>query len=195
MKPAFLPDPVLTGVIHIRPARIGDNRGWFCETFNARVFAEAGIDCTFVQDNTSFSAAEGTLRGLHYQLPPHAQAKLVRCTRGRILDVVVDIREGSPTFGQSMTIELSAAGGEQVFVPEGFAHGFCTLEADCEISYKVTTHYAPDADRGIAYDDPALGIDWPFPAEGLTLSERDLKHPRLSQLAVAFPSDMMGAGR
>ncbi|WP_340693589.1 dTDP-4-dehydrorhamnose 3,5-epimerase [Hyphomonas sp.] len=195
MKPDFLPNPVLRDVIHIRPARIGDNRGWFCETFNARVFAEAGIDCTFVQDNTSFSAAAGTLRGLHYQLPPHAQAKLVRCTRGRILDVVVDIREGSPTFGQSITMELSASGGEQVFVPEGFAHGFCTLEADCEISYKVTTYYAPDADRGIAYDDPALGIDWPFPAADLTLSARDLKHPRLSKIASAFPAAMIGAGR
>ena len=195
MKPDFLPDPVLRDVIHIRPARIGDNRGWFCETFNARVYAEAGIDCAFVQDNTSLSAAAGTVRGLHFQAPPHAQAKLVRCTRGRILDVVVDIREGSPTFGRSMTMELSASGGEQVFVPEGFAHGFCTLEPDCEISYKVNTYYAPDADRGIAYDDPALGIDWPFPASGLTLSERDLKLPRLSDIAHAFPATMIGAGR
>ena len=119
----------------------------------------------------------------------------MRCTRGRILDVVVDIREGSPTFGRSMTMELSASGGEQVFVPEGFAHGFCTLEPDCEISYKVNTYYAPDADRGIAYDDPALGIDWPFPTSGLTLSERDLKLPRLSDIAHAFPATMIGAGR
>jgi len=195
MKPEFRPDPVLRDVIHIQPARIGDNRGWFSETFNARFYAEAGIDCVFVQDNTSLSAATGTLRGLHFQLPPHAQAKLVRCTRGRILDVAVDIRDGSPTYGKWMSVELSAAGGEQVFVPAGFAHGFCTLEPDCEISYKVTAYYAPDADRGLAFDDPALGIDWPFPAADLTLSDRDRRHPRLSDLGVPFPGAMMGAGR
>ncbi|MFH1518449.1 MAG: dTDP-4-dehydrorhamnose 3,5-epimerase [Pseudomonadota bacterium] len=195
MKPEFRPDPILRDVIHIRPARIGDNRGWFSETFNARLYAEAGIDCVFVQDNTSLSAATGTLRGLHYQLPPHAQAKLVRCTRGRILDVAVDIRDGSPSFGQWASTELSAAGGEQLFVPEGFAHGFCTLEPDCEISYKVTAYYAPGADRGLAFDDPALGIDWPFPAAGLTLSERDRTHPRLSGIGVPFPGAMTGAAR
>ncbi|MEQ8300291.1 MAG: dTDP-4-dehydrorhamnose 3,5-epimerase [Hyphomonas sp.] len=195
MKPEFRPDAVLKDVIHIRPARIGDNRGWFSETFNARLYADAGIDCAFVQDNTSLSAAVGTLRGLHFQLPPFAQAKLVRCTRGRILDVAVDIREGSPTFGQWMSAELTAAGGEQLFVPEGFAHGFCTLEPDCEISYKVTAYYAPDADRGLAFDDPALGINWPLPAADLTLSERDRKHPPLSGLGVPFPAAMIGAGR
>jgi dTDP-4-dehydrorhamnose 3,5-epimerase len=195
MKPEFRPDTVLKDVLHIRPTRIGDNRGWFSETYNARLFAEAGIDCDFVQDNTSLSATVGTLRGIHFQLPPHAQSKLVRCTRGRILDVAVDIRESSPTFGQWLSAELTAAGGEQLFVPEGFAHGFCTLEPDCEISYKVTAYYAPDADRGLAFDDPALGIDWPFPARDLTLSERDRKHPRLSGIGAPFPAAKMGAAR
>jgi dTDP-4-dehydrorhamnose 3,5-epimerase len=195
MKPEFRPDAVLKDVIHILPVRIGDNRGWFSETFNARHYAQAGIDCAFVQDNTSLSATVGTLRGLHFQLPPYAQAKLVRCTRGRVLDVAVDIREGSPTFGRWMSTKLTAGGGEQLFVPEGFAHGFCTLEPDCEISYKVTAFYAPDADRGLAFDDPALAIDWPMRAEDLTLSERDREHPRLTDIGVPFPAALIGAVR
>ncbi|KDA01916.1 dTDP-4-dehydrorhamnose 3,5-epimerase [Hyphomonas oceanitis] len=195
MKPEFRPDPVLKDVILIKPARIGDARGWFSETFNARHYAEAGIPDDFVQDNESCSEAMGTLRGLHFQLPPHAQAKLVRCTRGRILDVVVDIRQGSPTFGQHTRVELSAEKGEQVYVPVGFAHGFCTLEPDCEISYKVTAYYAPAFDRGLAFDDPSLGIQWPFPDQSLVLSNRDRGHPRLSDLGDVFPAETAGAAR
>jgi dTDP-4-dehydrorhamnose 3,5-epimerase len=195
MKPEFRPDPVLKDVILIKPARIGDARGWFSETFNARLYAEAGIPDDFVQDNESRSEAMGTLRGLHFQLPPHAQAKLVRCTRGRILDVVVDIRHGSPTFGQHTRVELSAEKGEQLYVPTGFAHGFCTLEPDCEISYKVTAYYAPEFDRGLAFDDPSLGIEWPFPVHSLVLSDRDRKHPGLSGLSEVFPAQTAGAAR
>tara|TARA_R110000787_G_scaffold110809_10_gene219603 strand:- start:48715 stop:49302 length:588 start_codon:yes stop_codon:yes gene_type:complete len=195
MKPEFRPDPVLKEVILIQPARIGDARGWFSETFNARLYAEAGIPVDFVQDNESRSEAMGTLRGLHFQLPPYAQGKLVRCTRGRILDVIVDIRHGSPTYGRHTRIELSAAKGEQVFVPAGFAHGFCTLQPDCEISYKVTAYYAPEFDRGLAFDDPSLGIEWPFPASELVLSDRDRTHPRLSELGDVFPLLTAGAAR
>lgn len=195
MKPEFRPDPVLKDVILIKPARIGDARGWFSETFNARLYAEAGIPDDFVQDNESRSEAMGTLRGLHFQLPPHAQAKLVRCTRGRILDVVVDIRQGSPTFGRHASVELSGEKGEQLYVPTGFAHGFCTLEPDCEISYKVTAYYAPEFDRGLAFDDPSLGIQWPFPAQEMVLSDRDRKHPRLSALGDVFPLAVAGAAR
>lgn len=193
MKPEFRPDPVLKDVILIKPARIGDARGWFSESFNARLYAEAGIPHDFVQDNESRSEAMGTLRGLHFQLPPHAQAKLVRCTRGRILDVVVDIRQGSPTFGRHTSVELSGETGEQLYVPTGFAHGFCTLESDCEISYKVTAYYAPEFDRGLAFDDPSLGIQWPFPAQEMVLSDRDRKHPRLSALGDVFA--VAGAAR
>tara|TARA_R110002020_G_scaffold224599_1_gene434137 strand:+ start:10137 stop:10724 length:588 start_codon:yes stop_codon:yes gene_type:complete len=195
MKPEFRPDPVLKDVILIQPARIGDARGWFSETFNARLYAEAGISVDFVQDNESRSEAMGTLRGLHFQLPPYAQGKLVRCTRGRILDVIVDIRHGSPTFGRHTRVELSAEKGEQVYVPAGFAHGFCTLQPDCEISYKVTNYYEPQSDRGLAFDDPALDIDWPFPTGELVLSDRDRKHPRLSELGALFPVATAGAVR
>jgi dTDP-4-dehydrorhamnose 3,5-epimerase len=195
MKPVFRLDPVLKDVIVIQPARIGDARGWFSETFNSRLYAEAGIPADFVQDNESRSEAMGTLRGLHFQLPPYAQAKLVRCTRGRILDVIVDIRHGSPTFGQHTRVELSAEDGAQVYVPVGFAHGFCTLEPDCEISYKVTAYYAPECDRGLAFDDPSLGIQWPFPPEQLVLSDRDRKHPRLADLGEVFPVATAGAAR
>ena len=129
------------------------------------------------------SEKAGTLRGLHFQVPPDAQAKLVRCTRGRILDVVVDIRKDSPRFGRWSQFEISAESGAQVYVPAGFAHGFCTLEPSTEISYKVTAYYARESDFGIAFDDPALAIRWPYPPGELTLSDRDRKHPRLSELA------------
>ena len=195
MKPEFRSDTVLKDVILIKPARIGDARGWFSETYNARLYAKAGIPDDFVQDNESRSETMGTLRGLHFQLPPHAQAKLVRCTHGRILDVVVDIRQGSPTFGRHTSVELSAENGEQLYVPAGFAHGFCTLEPDCEISYKVTAYYAPEYDRGLAFDDPALGIEWPFPSGDMVLSDRDRRHPRLSELGDVFPLATAGAAR
>lgn len=174
------PDPVLPEVLHLRPVRHGDARGWFSETFNEAAYRAAGLASQFVQDNHSRSADPGTLRGLHYQAPPHAQGKLLRCVRGRLLDVIVDIRAGSPRFGKHTAFELDGESGLQVFVPGGFAHGFCTLEPGTEVIYKVTSYYAPEHDYGIAFDDPALGIRWPFPAQALTLSARDRKHPRLA---------------
>ncbi|WP_353184931.1 dTDP-4-dehydrorhamnose 3,5-epimerase [Bosea sp. (in: a-proteobacteria)] len=170
----------------VTPRRFGDHRGFFCETWSRKAFAEAGIDLDFVQDNHSLSAAAGTLRGLHFQSPPAAQDKLVRCTRGRIRDVAVDIRRSSGTFGKHVAVELSAENGRQLLVPAGFAHGFVTLEPDTEVQYKVTAPYAPENDEGLAFDDPALGIDWGLPAEALTLSDKDRKHPRLSELLPFF---------
>jgi dTDP-4-dehydrorhamnose 3,5-epimerase len=188
-----MPDPVLPEVLHVRAPRHGDARGWFSETYNERAFRAAGFTAPFVQDNHSRSAEAGTLRGLHYQAPPHAQAKLVRCTRGRLLDVVVDIRAGSPRFGKATLVTLVEADGLQLFVPEGFAHGFCTLEAGSEVMYKVTAYYAPEHDFGIAFDDPALGLAWPYPLEALTLSARDRKHPRLDEAPRHFEFAEAGA--
>lgn len=164
----------LDGVVQITPARFGDARGWFSETWNAAKMREAGLDLDFVQDNHSFSAAAFTLRGLHYQRPPHAQDKLVRCTRGRIFDVAVDVRKGSASYGAWVGVELTAAGGEQLLVPKGFLHGFLTLESDCEVQYKCTDLYAPDCDGGVAWDDKDLAIAWPLP-EGMRpqLSAKD----------------------
>ncbi len=180
MKFEFKPDALLPEVIHVRPRRFGDARGWFAETFRADAFAEAGIPGPFVQDNHSLSAEAGTIRGLHYQAAPHAQGKLVRCVKGRILDVAVDIRRQSPRFGMAMSVELSAERGEQLFIPRGFAHGFCTLQADTEVIYKTDAYYAPDHDRGIAHDDPQIGIDWPVPPSERTLSDKDRQLPRLA---------------
>jgi dTDP-4-dehydrorhamnose 3,5-epimerase len=168
------------------PAKHGDERGWLCESYNKRTFAELGIVDCFVQDNHSKSGAIGTLRGLHFQFPPHGQAKLVRCTRGRIWDVAVDVRAGSPTFGQHVSIELAANNGLQLYLPVGFAHGFVTLEPDTEIQYKVSDYYAPAFDAGIAWDDQDLAIDWPLPIAGPTLSIRDTKWPRLRDFKSAF---------
>lgn len=163
----------LQGVLILTPRRFGDARGWFCETFNAGRMAEAGIDIGFVQDNHSFSAAKGTLRGLHYQKPPHAQDKLVRCSRGAILDVAVDARVGSATYGQWVGVELTAENGRQLLVPKGFLHGFVTLTDDTEVQYKCSDVYAPDCDGGVRWD--SLGIDW-----GVTdpvLSDKDKVAP------------------
>lgn len=180
------PDPVLPDILHIRPVRHGDQRGWFSEVYHEELFHQAGIRARFVQDNQSRSEHAGTLRGLHFQAPPAAQAKLVRCVRGRIFDVAVDIRLGSPTFGRHTAFEIGADDGAQAFIPEGFAHGFCTLEPGTEIAYKVTSYYDRACDFGIAYDDPALGINWPLPAGSLTLSDRDRAHPRLAALPEFF---------
>jgi dTDP-4-dehydrorhamnose 3,5-epimerase len=150
----------LTDVMLIRPPRFGDDRGWFSESYNAAKLAGQGITTVFVQDNHSMSAAPGTLRGLHYQRPPHAQAKLVRCSRGVILDVAVDIRRGSPHYGQWVAVELSAENGRQLLIPQGFAHGFVTRSGDCEVQYKSSDIYAPECDGAIRWDDPDLGIDW-----------------------------------
>ena len=146
----------------------------------------AGIDLAFVQDNHSLSGPVGTLLGLHFQSPPHAQTKLVRVARGRILDVAVDIRRSSPTFGHHVAVELSAENWKQIFVPAGFAHGFVTLEPGTEVLYKVDALYAPANDHGLAYDDPALCIDWRLPIDHLVLSEKDRKHPRLADLPAYF---------
>src|SRR5215204_2206355 len=154
----------LADVKIVKPKRFGDARGFLSEVFNRRAFAQAGISLDFVQDNHSSSAKAGTVRGLHFQTAPFAQAKLVRVSRGRILDVAVDLRRSSPTFGQHVAVELSAANWLQLLVPVGFAHGFCTLEDETEVLYKVTAYYAAAHDRGIAWDDPALGIPWPVTA-------------------------------
>lgn len=150
----------LPGVVILTPKRFGDDRGWFVETWNAERMAEAGLDIAFVQDNHSMSAAMGTLRGLHYQRPPRAQDKLVRCTRGAIFDVAVDVRVGSPAYGKWVGVELTAANGKQLLVPRGFLHGFVTRVPDTEVQYKCSDVYAPECDGGIRWDDPDIGIDW-----------------------------------
>lgn len=171
-------------VIIITPKRFGDHRGFFSETYNTRTLAAAGIDADFVQDNQSLSAEKGTLRGLHFQRPPMAQDKLVRVTRGAVLDVAVDIRAGSPTFGRHVAVTLSAENWAQLWVPKGFAHGFITLEADTEVLYKVTDYYSPEHDAGIAWNDPALGIDWGI--DDPVLSDKDHDHPVLEALGPVF---------
>jgi dTDP-4-dehydrorhamnose 3,5-epimerase len=175
----------LAGILMIEPDRFGDHRGFFAETYSRRVYAELGIDVEFVQDNHSLSAAVGTVRGLHFQMPPHAQAKLVRCGRGAIFDVAVDIRKGSPTFGQSVGYELSAENGAQVFVPAGFAHGFMTLQPDSEIIYKCSDYYAPETEGAVRWDDPAIGIDWPLQGDAI-LSDKDVVAPILADLDSPF---------
>lgn len=179
----------MPGVTLIKPSRYGDERGWFQETYNRRTAAARGIEVEFVQDNHSLSRPAGTLRGLHFQTPPHGQAKLVRCVRGRILDVAVDVRKGSPTYGRHVAVELSAENGAQLFVPVGYAHAFVTLEPDCEVVYKVSDFYAPECDGGIRFDDPELGIRWPFPAEKLLLSPKDRALPLLSEFDSPFAYD------
>lgn len=160
----------LEGVVLLTPRRFGDARGWFSETWNKRALAEAGINADFVQDNHSMSAPVGTLRGLHYQAPPHAQDKLVRCTRGVIFDVAVDARAGSPSYGQWVGYELSAENGAQLYVPKGFLHGFVTRTADAEVQYKCTDYYAPESDGGVRWD--SLGIDWGLTGDPI-LSDKD----------------------
>jgi len=170
----------------ISPRRFADARGYFCETYTNRAWQAAGMDVGFVQDNESLSVQKGVVRGLHYQIPPVAQAKLVRVLCGAILDVAVDIRRGSPTFGRQMSVVISAADGRQVFIPPGFAHGYLTLEANTLISYKVSDYYAPTCDRGIRWNDPALGIDWGVDEERAILSDRDRLHPLLKDATELF---------
>ena len=169
--------------------RHGDSRGWFAETYNAQRLSDLGLDTVFVQDNQSFSAQRGTLRGLHFQTPPFGQAKLVRCLRGSIWDVVVDIRKESPSFGKWVSAELSADNGDQLFVPVGFAHGFVTLEDNTEIAYKVSDFYAPDNDDGIAWDDAACAIDWPLGDLSPQLSDKDTTLPELTKFDSPFAYD------
>lgn len=170
----------------IVPPIYRDARGFFSETFNSAALSAAGISENFVQDNQSLSRAKGVIRGLHYQVAPRAQGKLVRVIRGAIFDVAVDIRRGSPHFGQHVAVTLSADNWSQLWIPVGFAHGYCTLEPDTEVIYKVTDFYAPECDRGIAFDDPALGIAWPVPAERATLSDKDRKQPPFAALDAPF---------
>lgn len=176
----------LEGVLVITPPRFGDHRGFFSETWSRRAFAEAGIAIDFVQDNHSRSADAGTVRGLHFQAPPMAQAKLVRVAAGRILDVAVDIRRGSPTYGRHVAVELSAEDGRQLLVPAGFAHGFATLEPETHVLYKVDAFYSAEHDAGLAWDDPELAIDWKIDAATATLSDKDRTHPRLADVESPF---------
>ena len=170
---------ILDGVLILEPKVFGDARGWFMETWSARKFEAAGLNFNFVQDNQSYSAHKGTLRGLHYQTAPFAQAKLVRCTRGKLLDVAVDIREGSETFSKWVAVELTAENKKQLLIPRGFAHGFLTLTDDVEIQYKVDNFYAPNCDGNIIWNDSEIKIDWPFAPT--ILADKDAKAPTLRE--------------
>lgn len=178
----------LQGLLILTPARFGDSRGFFSESWNRARMAEHGINIDFVQDNHSLSRQSGTVRGLHFQTPPHAQTKLVRCGRGALLDIAVDIRAGSPTYGQWFATELNAENGRQLLVPTGFAHGFVTLCDDTEIIYKCSDYYAPECDRAIAHDDPDLAIDWGVSRAKRTLSDKDANAPTLAELSTPFTS-------
>jgi dTDP-4-dehydrorhamnose 3,5-epimerase len=171
----------------VRTKAFGDQRGYFMETYNRQAFRAAGIEDDFVQDNFSLSVEKGTVRGLHFQVAPYAQAKLVRVGRGCILDVAVDLRRSSPTYGQHVAVELSAANRLQLLVPVGFAHGFCTLEPNTEVHYKVSAHYSAAHDRGLAWNDPALGIAWPVDEARAMLSDKDTRNPLLADLPAVFP--------
>lgn len=175
----------LPGVFLIEPARFGDERGFFSESWNRQTFQNHGIDIDFVQDNHSLSVGAGTVRGLHFQAPPRAQAKLVRCGRGRLFDVAVDIRKGSPSFGKWTGRELSFENGFQLLIPEGFLHGFVTREPDTEIVYKCSDFYVPELDRAVRFDDPDIGIDWDLPGKPM-LSEKDDAAPALAEIESPF---------
>ncbi|WP_323037056.1 dTDP-4-dehydrorhamnose 3,5-epimerase [Pararhodobacter sp.] len=176
----------MSGVLVLEPRRFGDARGWFSETWNARAMMAAGLTFDFVQDNHSFSATKGTLRGLHYQRPPHAQDKLVRCSRGAILDVAVDIRKGSPTYAHWVARELTAENGHQMLIPKGFLHGFVTLTTDCEVQYKCTDYYAPECDRAVRWNDPQIGVDWQLGGATPLLSDKDANAMSLADLDNPF---------
>jgi dTDP-4-dehydrorhamnose 3,5-epimerase len=176
----------VAGVLHVTPPRFADVRGYFSETYNSGAFMLAGIDRVFVQDNQSLSRERGVIRGMHFQIAPFAQAKLVRVLRGAVYDVAVDIRRASPTYGQSVAVTLSAELGNQLFIPDGFAHGFCTLEPDTEVLYKVDTPYSRDHERGLLWNDPALGLHWPIGDGEAVVIERDRSHPGLAGLPDFF---------
>ena len=182
IKPLAIPDVKL-----VIPKVFGDARGFFTETYNRRTFAAAGIPDEFVQDNHSLSRENGVVRGLHFQLAPHAQGKLVRVIKGSIFDVAVDIRSGSASYLLHVSAVLSAENHQQLYVPPGFAHGFATLEPDTEVVYKVTDFYAPAVDRGVLWNDPAIGIAWPVAAGAAILSEKDRNAPLLAALGQPFP--------
>jgi len=176
----------IPNVKEIKPVRHTDPRGFFSEIFREDVLREHGIDIRFVQENLSLSVDRGVVRGLHFQIPPAAQAKLVRVAAGAILDVAVDIRRGSPTYGRHVAVTISAEAGNQLFVPEGFAHGFCTLEANTEVVYKVNRYYSAEHDRGLQWNDPKLGIAWPVDESAALLSDKDRRYPPLAGLPPHF---------
>jgi dTDP-4-dehydrorhamnose 3,5-epimerase len=181
IEPTAIPDVKI-----LTPKRFDDGRGFFSEVYNRQRFEDAGLRFEFVQDNHSLSEKAGTIRGLHFQSPPFAQDKLVRVVRGRIFDVAVDLRRSSPTFGRHVAIELSAENWRQLLIPRGFAHGFCTLEPDTEVLYKVSSYYSAANDKGLAFDDLALEIKWPVAPAAAVVSEKDQRNPRLAELPVYF---------
>ncbi len=187
--PGVQDDTDLMRLVVLSPKRFEDARGWFSETWNRSRLETAGITHDFCQDNQSLSRHKGTIRGLHFQAPPFAQTKLVRCVRGKIFDVAVDIRKNSPTFGHWVGVELSAENGKQLLIPSGFAHGFVTLEPDCEIAYKVDAYYSAECDGGVAWNDPRIGIEWPLDGTDPILSEKDGSLPGLEALTIEFPYD------
>ena len=179
----------IDGLFEIKPRRIEDERGYFSEIFRLNAFLERVAGAEFVQDNQSLSVRPGTIRGLHFQTKPAAQGKLVRCLAGRLLDVAVDLRRGSPTYGRWIAQTLSPEENNQLWIPGGFAHGFCTLEPNTVISYRVTEYYSPENDKGVAWDDPDIGIAWPSMADPETLSAKDRQQPRLADLPAYFSMD------
>ena len=183
----WVEDTAIPAVKIVTPKKHGDARGFFSEVYNKSAFEALGLDFEFIQDNHSFSGAAGTLRGLHFQTAPFAQNKLIRVGRGRMLDVAVDIRRSSPTFGRHVAVELSAENWRQLLIPVGFAHGFLTLEPDVEVLYKTTANYAPAHDRGLPWDDPDIAVDWPLPEGGPILSDKDRRWPRLRDAQDLFP--------
>jgi len=178
-------ETALAGVTLVTPRRFGDHRGFFAETYSRRIFGEHGIELEFVQDNHSLSAQVGTVRGLHFQAPPRAQAKLVRCGRGAIFDVAVDIRRGSPSYGEWVGYELSAENSRQMLIPAGFAHGFVTLLPDSEIIYKCSDYYAPETEGSVRWNDPDIAIAWPLSGEAV-LSAKDAVAPFLAEIGSPF---------
>ena len=184
--PVKIEQTALPDVLIVTPDRFGDARGFFSESWSMRAFAAHGIDCEFVQDNHSMSAQKGTVRGLHYQRPPRAQDKLVRCGRGALLDVAVDFRKGSPDFGRWVAVELSFENGRQLLVPKGFLHGFVSLTDDTEIIYKCSDYYAPECDGAVRWDDPEIGIDWRLGEIAPVLSQKDTNAPYLAAIDSPF---------
>lgn len=183
----------LDGVVIITPQRFGDNRGFFSETFSTRAMEAAGLPPVFVQDNLSRSASKGTVRGLHCQAPPYAQAKLVRCLKGAIFDVAVDVRHASPTYGEWVGVELSDENGSALLVPAGFLHGFATLTDDVDVFYKCSDHYAPQSEMSVRFDDPDIAIDWGIDPQGATLSGKDGEAGSLADFVTPF--DIEGNAR
>jgi dTDP-4-dehydrorhamnose 3,5-epimerase len=179
----------IPGVLLLKPRYLNDARGYFVETYNERAARDAGLTAEFVQDNQALSNRRGTVRALHFQVPPKAQAKLVRVLRGSIYDVALDLRAGSPTYGRWIAATLTAERGEQIFVPRGFAHGYCTLENDTEVAYKVDDYYAPECERGFIWNDPTLAIGWPVLPANAVLSEKDRQLPRFADFASPFRYD------